>query len=246
MSESNTPQPDPSFGASEVLSENMVKQLIDSAGRKYLEDAEAEQRNLMKMMGGLPRKVGVGTVLYYPACGMDWDIIKDFSTLCQVFVYCDWHFTSDEVRQSMEDVPIPDPAPYAPHFDWNGGFDITARRLVPRPSLVRPGFLKPSERHRYQINYRLFANQRPWCRCVPVHHWVGGKDHDLSIIYVCTEGVNTYRKLFHLHNAAPKYLCIKRCGDGFGFNYTPFFRWKEPLGRAVLEGWKSMVTRRSF
>jgi hypothetical protein len=187
----------------------------------------------------LRKTITSGAVLFYPACGfLDWGVIKDFSTECKTFLYADWHPTIEQVEQAMLQVPIQNPALNAMRCDWKAAIDIPAQRLVPRPLLRNPKFLKPDERGQYRNNFKQFANKTPWCRWVPTIHAVDGQDRKLKLIYLTVEGVNTYWKLFNRQRAAPQYLCIKNCGYGFGFNYTAFCQWRGPLGRAVFAGWK--------
>jgi hypothetical protein len=225
-------------------SPGMVEYFIEETGKQMEADAAAEAKRLRRAqrestsVAGLRRTIRNGTVLFYPACFVDWDILKDFSGPCRTFIYSDWHSTVEQVGQAMPQRLIENPALNALRFDWNGAVEIPPRRLVPGPLLVRPSFLRPDECEGYTINVQRFANKQPWCRHVPGTHTVGGQDRKLDLVYLSVEGVNAYRKLFNRQRTAPKYLCIKQCGDGFGFNYTAFYRWDQPLGRAVLAGWR--------
>ncbi len=192
------------------------------------------------LIADLRKAITLAEVLFYPAYGVvDWDVIKDFSTKCETFICGNWNWTIEQVGQAISQVPVENPALNALRCDWKHAWDLPIHRLVPRPLLANPKFLRPEERERYKLSFEHDANKQPWCRLVPTINTVEGQDRRLDLIFLGVEGVNAYRKLFNRLRRAPRYLCIKNGGDGFGGNYTAYYRWGEPLGRAVLAGWRS-------
>jgi len=191
-------------------------------------------------IAGLRNSIRSGEVFFYPSYGIvDWDVIKEVSIKyrCKTFICGNWNSTIERVGQAMLHVPMENRALNSLRCDWKPAKDLPLHRLVPRPLLRNPRFLRPEEREPYKISFENDANRQPWCRVVPTIHMVEGQDRALNLIYLSVEGVNAYWKLFNRQRTAPKYLCIKNCGDGFGGNYTAYYRWREALGRAVLAGW---------
>lgn len=217
--------------------QDFIMRAIEKGARLEKEREKRQQEADAAFIAGLEEKVTSGKVLFYPACGFDWQIIKDFSDRCTTFLYADWHASIDEVAQSISEANGHHDMSNL-RFSWNRSRECLAERFVTHPHLPEPAFLKPEERRRYEQQFQNWSNRQPWCRYVPIILTVDGQERILDLIYVSAEGVNTYHELFNRRGSAPKYLCIKNCGAGFGFNYTHFAEWDQPLGRAVLGGWR--------
>jgi hypothetical protein len=172
-------------------------------------------------------------LLFYPACGLDWEPIRCFSDRCRVFLYCDWHTSIAEFDQALLQVPINNPALNCLRFDSANAFGFDPTRIVSPNALFDSGALTPEEREAYQHSHDHFSNKEPWARIIKVIHVVKGAERSVQLIYLCAEGVTTYLELFNKVSRAPHCLTFKNCGAGCGFTWTDFRDYARPLGRVV-------------
>src|ERR1051326_3091972 len=110
-------------------------------------------------------------VFFYPACGFDWEPIKQFSDRCSTFIYCDWHFSFEQFdfangiySQPIISHPINDTL-------WRDRlFPIDPQTLIRPLGLVQSGLLTQTEQASYHHHYNQFAKQPPWGRIGGVAH----------------------------------------------------------------------------
>ena len=210
----------------------------DDAG-KFLE-------NLCKKSGDInpiPRediihaKLAGGKTLFYPASEFDWAVIDCFVDRCSVFVFCDWQRTVAEFDQAMLQVSFQNQALNCLRCNLDDMAVVNPQLLLGEP--IDPvSFALPEDRQGLQgrFDYERAHAQQPWGRWIPAISVVNGEERHINILYLCAEGVSAYCGLFKAHKIAPKVLCIKNCGVAFGGNFTAFYNWNEPLGRAVEAG----------
>jgi hypothetical protein len=211
-----------------------VKQWVHGLADRAAAELTSKQRLTRAI-----QQINSGDVLYYPACWNDWAAIRNLSDRCRVFLFCDWRMTLEQFEHEMLQLPFQSPARNAFRCDARNAQAITAGDLLRGAALPDPGllarFLTLEEVQAYRSGYETFANKLAWGRYVPTIHSVEGEDRHLDLLYLCAEGVSAYLQVFGSRQAAPKYLCVRNPGAGYGCGWTDFRDWSAPLGRAVAE-----------
>lgn len=169
--------------------------------------------------------------LFYPACGLDWEPLRSLSEWCGVFIYCDWQTTLAQFEVAVGQAAEDDLA-MGLRWDLSKLRPLNPRESINPDSLVHSGLLSEEEKAAF-IRARAAENLEPWGRKVRLTRIVEGKEHQIELRYLCCEGVTAYLELFAKKAKAPRFLCWKNCGAGFGGNWTDFRDYKKPLGRIV-------------
>lgn len=176
-----------------------------------------------------------GDAFFYPASGFDWYPIIRFSDRCSLFIYCDWATSLQDFEAAVNNIHTSTPA--------GDALRCHAIQLIPSElgcsSTCAPtNFLTQTEMEAYQPNDHDADPPQGWGRKVDLSITVDGQVRHVILVFLYAEGVATYLTLFKEQKQTPRFLCIKRCGDGFGGNWTNFNNWTGPLGRAVLANWR--------
>ncbi len=207
------------------------RRYVDDLGRSWHNASTLEQRTESHIRGRLAK----GDVMFYPASAFDWGPIRDFAGDCSTFIYCDWKQTPNDFDHAMLQVPQQNPAlnclrcNYAEARPFNPYALFAGDPVDPLRFATQEDF----ERLRGRYEAEQDGAREAWGRWIPALSVVDGMARPIEIVYLCAEGVSAYIGLFRAQKRTPRVLCIKNCGDGFGGNWTAFYRWNEPLGRVV-------------
>ena len=180
----------------------------------------------------LVERLKVGDAFFYPSSGFDWFPLSRFSDRCSVFIYCDYFKKLQDFTAAVSSIHTGTPDRNT--LRCEAIHELTPAELGCSSTGAPPSFLTRAELEAYQRCYRRVGSPQGWGRKVDVLVNVDGNERRVVLIFLCADGVATYLKLFNEQKQAPRFLCIKCCGDGFGFNWTNYNDWSEPLGRAVL------------
>jgi len=173
-----------------------------------------------------PLGLAAGRVLFYPACGFDWNPLRRLTHLADTFVYCDWGISCSDFQARLCD------------FDGEGltldeaqPLDDDLRSLV---NAAGAPPLTPEERDRYFTAIRDFQIDRNgWGYEVSLRRRFGRVERPIRLIYFGAEGVATYHALFNAAGISPQIVVFYQPGHGFGMNWTNFYDWSAPFARVV-------------
>jgi len=192
-------------------------ELLDHLGAGIVEEQKRLQPETAKLLNSLRD----GRIFFYPACDKDWNPLHRFTHLCDTFVYCDYNAQDAEFgdchRLMYDRIPQ--------------GVGLEVRRI--------------SNLHAHTVTELAAPDGQPddfpnvvgaWGKAIELIRHIGDQQRNILLLYFRAEGVTLYRNLFNKRSIAPRVICLKQCGDGFGGqNWTTFTRWNGPLGRAVWE-----------
>lgn len=207
---------------------------LDDLGRTGFDKQTREQLSASLLRQRLTKE----RVLYYPASGFDWSPISRFADQCSVFIYCDWKTKLTDFEHAMLQVPQNNPALNCLKCNHDNSSPVNPYDLFAGRAVDPLGYATHEDYEQLKLRYeneRQTACQ-PWGRMVSAMSVIDGVERPIEIVFLCVEGVSAYAGLFKAQKRAPHVLCIKECGDGFGGNWTAFYHWDEPLGRAVESG----------
>lgn len=170
-------------------------------------------------------KMFLSKSLFYPASGLDGSIIEKHHKSNQNFVYCDYGIAKEEVEMNL-DTFNGYSAKYREFdiYELFGDYDkdlANFKEQVPTSEAVRKMIQEPfAFISKYTLNKGFDDNHGP---------------ENFQLLYLCTDGVLTYKALYWQNKCAPKILAIKNPGTGFGGNWTDFRKKNSPFGRAIKE-----------
>ena|ERR1035437_3575292 len=141
-------------------------------------------------------------VLYYPACGEDWEPLCQLSHYCDVFVYCD---TLHPTRKIIDGKKIGSSRDAA----W---LEAQFRNVHKRTSAGdRLQFQEVMELESYKspdhLELKPFGN---WAKLATFTLQENGVKRTIKLIYIKGHGEILYRTLFYNKSIAPRIICIRR------------------------------------
>jgi formylglycine-generating enzyme required for sulfatase activity len=182
--------------------------------------------------------------LYYPASGMDMWAVDTFAGDVYSFVYVDygmpeWAFCKEIIQQET-----------IRGYSFKNNYRIIHKEAVSEKQLFNILTLP-----RLKLNYipkhlailqsdyfRKCIFNKPYCYWLVMEQlpktcvWQNPKR--LSLLYLCDEGVVAYYALYNANHIAPKIVCIKQPGVGFGGNWTYFEMRRGELAQVVFRNEK--------
>lgn len=176
--------------------------------------------------GPFPLREILDNSVYYPASSFDGGLIRD----CNVnrkewgvlsFIYCDYY----ESEESLSLTPMPR------GYRLLGERSVTEQELTPNRWIPR---MPPNlNLKKYRWVMEQFANKKPFCvwkvfERMPEFSDDHGPER-FSLLFLCADGVASYQALYWSNQTKPRAVAIIQPGTGFGFNWTDFFKKKEPF-----------------
>jgi hypothetical protein len=164
--------------------------------------------------------------LYYPSSWLDSDPVRHLAGNIYSFIYVDYGHTKSELDYSLENSGF-------------RGYHIIGRRPVSEHEL-NPKGAKPSG-----VNPRLDGRPEnseqfikpPFCEWVIFakneNETQSSVPERFSLLYLCADGAAAFQILFTPNRIRPRAIAIIQPGDGFGYNWTRFFRPNGILARSV-------------
>ena len=189
--------------------------------------------------------------LYYPASGLDGDPIRYLGGFVHSFVYVDYGYSKDTVKESLFH-----------HRRRFAGYrvkflkDLKEADLVPngwRPMLPDPARdgtpPVPPARHQSNSTAEDSGQWQPPAHgrveIQPFAYWAVHErlpEHDdehgperFSLLYIGADGAAAFQALYHGNQCAPYVIAIINPGTGFGGNWTDYRDPNQVLGRSVLQ-----------
>ena len=191
--------------------------------------------------------------LYYPACGRDGDPVWYAHKEIQSFFYTDYGVTQKQIEESLygtgrygENITFRDSDPVG--FK---GYKVIGEKKLTSKELDPTGVVSLTTEYGQtqfvtDISY-VHSKLKDWIK-KPFAKWYilerqpeFGDTHGpelFSFVFICADGVTTYKTLYNLNQIAPKYLTIYNSGDGFGFNWDSFQSEDGQLCKTVFSNTK--------
>ena len=164
--------------------------------------------------------------LYYPSSGFDRIPVRRLAGNIYSFIHVDYGHTRSELDDNLEN----------PGFR---GYHIIGRRPVSEHEL-NPKGAKPSSIDR-RLDGRLEKSERfikpPFCEWIIFtkneKETQSSAPERFSLLYLCADGAAAYQILFTPNHIRPRAISIIQPGDGFGGNWTRFYKPNGILARSV-------------
>ena len=169
--------------------------------------------------------------LYYPACGVDWGVIKycneHYDNLgINKFIYADYWIGETMLKNNLESFSEYPLGYYLVESHSVSpsvlGFDLS---LIPECSELDKEHILRWRRKAY-ARYAVFEKDP---------YWEHGPDH-FSFLFLCAEGLVVYENLYLANDIVPKAMAVIQPGAAFGGNWTNFNDPYAPFAKAVMKG----------
>ena len=175
--------------------------------------------------------------LYYPACGRDGDPVWYAHREIQSFFYVDYGVTQKQIEASLygtgdygENITFRDSDPIGfKGYKVIGDKKLTSRELDPTGVVsltTKKGQMQFVTDTDYVCGTLKYWIKKPFAKWYILERQPEFDDTHgpelFSFVFICADGVTTYKTLYNFNNIAPRYLAICQPGDGFGFNWDRF------------------------
>jgi hypothetical protein len=164
---------------------------------------------------------------FYPASGMDGQVVKFFSKETNSFVFCDYGVKEVNFLENMNNFHAYSLIGFQ-KIELEDLFQTTTFEKI-RISEKMPGF--SGEKYAYWCVYERNAEKT---------NEFGAER--FSLLFISYDGVNSFYHLYSKRNINPLFLGIIQPGTGFGGNWTDFRNFDRELGRLIQENRKIMPT----
>jgi hypothetical protein len=199
--------------------------LPDDDYPKTLEQARGELERYTDMwekeVADLLNSVDKRRVLFYPACGFDWQPLRWFSHLCDFFIYCDWNTPRDGFKQSLRETQSP--------------------QLATAPEIFVPQIVQKYLPWSSQMANLPFVignpgdAVEPWIELAKLTLASSPKQEPLWMLYFSADPIEVYQRMFAARQTAPKVICLKQPPDVPNAAWQAFVAENGPLAQAVRE-----------
>ena len=191
--------------------------------------------------------------LYYPACGRDGDPVWYAHKEIQSFFYTDYGVTQKQIEESLygtgrygENITFRDSDPVG--FK---GYKVIGEKKLTSKELDPTGVVSLTTEYGQtqfvtDISY-VHSKLKDWIKKPFAKWYILERQPEFddthgpelfSFVFICADGVTTYKTLYNLNQIAPKYLTIYNSGDGFGFNWDSFQSEDGQLCKTVFSNTK--------
>jgi len=203
-----------------------------------------------KITDKLPLKSLLKNSLFYPACGRDGDPVWYAHTEIQSFFYADYGVTQKQIEASLfgtghygENITFrgSDPIGFK-GYKVIGAKKLTSKELDPT-GVVSLTTKKGQMQFVTDTDY-VYSTLKDWIKPAFAKWYILERQSEFddthgperfSFVFICADGVTTYKTLYNFNDMAPKYLTIYQPGDGFGFNWDSFQSEDGQLCKTVFE-----------
>ncbi len=201
-----------------------------------------------------PLKELLENSLYYPACGRDdnpvWYVHKEI----QSFFYVDYGVTQKQIEESLYGIGNYGENTTFRESDPIGfrGYKVIGKKKLTSKDLDPTGEVSLTTKQG-QMQFVIDTDgvysalkswvKKPFAKWYILERQSGFDDTHgpelFSFVFICADGVTTYKTLYNFNQVAPKYLTIYNSGDGFGFNWDFFQSEDGQLCKTVLDNTKT-------
>jgi len=184
-----------------------------------------------------PLKELLENSLYYPACGRDGDPVWYTHKEIQSFIYADYGVTQKQIEESLYGT-----GHYGENITFRGsdpvGFKgykvIGEKKLTPKELDPTGAISLTTKKGQMQFvtdTSYVRSTLKDWIKKPFAKWYILERQSEFddthgpelfSFVFICADGVTTYKTLYNFNQIAPKYLTIFNPGDGFGFNWDNF------------------------
>ena len=169
--------------------------------------------------------------LYYPACGVDWEVIKycneHYDQLgINKFIYADYWIGETMLKNNLESFS-----------EYPLGYNLIESHSV-SPSVLGFDLSLIPECGEVDKEHILWWRKKAYARYAVFEkdpYWEHGPDR-FSLLFLCAEGIAVYENLYLANNIIPKAIAIIQPGTAFGGNWTDFNDPDGPFAKVVKKG----------
>jgi hypothetical protein len=146
----------------------------------------------------------VRNAFYYPGCGVDGEPLMRFTHLCRLFVYADWTYGDWSTRALFDCLTQGASGDLVPRGEGR----VLRLQNLGLGSLDLPPWLTFPEKEREARQCRLTYGTD---RAVELFfdRRIGNGYRRIKVLYLCTEGIAAYCRLFLERQVAPAVLCTR-------------------------------------
>lgn len=174
-----------------------------------------------------PLKQVLNDSLYYPSSGIDGDPIRHLAGNIFSFIYVDYGYTEDDLKNAILNRGFTGYQPVAVRpvreieLTPNGWIKMVVLTKEDGDPRSHQDFVKPSFCSWYVFErHPGFDARHGPCR--------------FSLVHLCADGVAAFQALYVSNDMRPKAIAIIQPGEGFGGNWTYFWNPEQILARTVL------------
>ena len=201
-----------------------------------------------------PLKELLENSLYYPACGRDGDPVWHVNKEIQSFFYADYGVAQNQIEESLygaghygENITFRESDPIGFRgYKVVGEKKLTSKDLDPTEAVsltTKQGQMQFVADASYVHSTLNDWIKRPFAKWYILERQSEFDDTHgpelFSFVFICADGVTTYKTLYNFNQIAPKYLTIYNSGDGFGFNWDSFQSEDGELCKTVFSNTKT-------
>jgi hypothetical protein len=201
-----------------------------------------------------PLKELLENSLYYPACGRDGDPVWHVHKEIQSFFYADYGVAQNQIEESLygaghygENITFRESDPIGFRgYKVVGEKKLTSKDLDPTEAVsltTKQGQMQFVADASYVHSTLNDWIKRPFAKWYILERQSEFDDTHgpelFSFVFICADGVTTYKTLYNFNQIAPKYLTIYNSGDGFGFNWDSFQSEDGELCKTVFSNTKT-------
>lgn len=168
--------------------------------------------------------------VYYPGCGRDGSIVREYNGYSHSFIYVDYWTEKKELLYTLKRYSF-------------GGYDVEMYRelqkeelcyrsfvpYLPRVSDGYTDYVKEEQKNKIDKSYALWVILKRREKTDP-----GRGPERFSLVYIYGEGCATYQALYYSNQTAPSIVCVQTADEGCGGNWTNFKKKGGFFERVVL------------
>jgi len=207
-----------------------------------------------KITDKFPLKSLLKNSLFYPACGRDGDPVWRVHKEIQSFFYADYGVAQNQIEESLygaghygENITFRESDPIGFRgYKVVGEKKLTSKDLDPTEAVsltTKQGQMQFVADASYVHSTLNDWIKRPFAKWYILERQSEFDDTHgpelFSFVFICADGVTTYKTLYNFNQIAPKYLTIYNSGDGFGFNWDSFQSEDGELCKTVFSNTKT-------
>ena len=207
-----------------------------------------------KITDKFPLKSLLKNSLFYPACGRDGDPVWHVHKEIQSFFYADYGVAQNQIEESLygaghygENITFRESDPIGFRgYKVVGEKKLTSKDLDPTEAVsltTKQGQMQFVADASYVHSTLNDWIKRPFAKWYILERQSEFDDTHgpelFSFVFICADGVTTYKTLYNFNQIAPKYLTIYNSGDGFGFNWDSFQSEDGELCKTVFSNTKT-------
>jgi len=164
-------------------------------------------------------------VLFYPACGLNWQPLHTFRHQYRLCIYCDWETRQADFVAAINQLDHPSFAEKPLLYMQKLVEDAIKRHIGQLPAMTQLPW----------VFTNLEDDQiKPWCEMVKLS-FKDDVPQPVWLLYIAGNPIEAYRSLFTQHQTAPKLVFLRQPGDIPAAAWGAFVADAGPLANVIQE-----------